>query len=46
MPTARHAIKSGASPAPVVYTMGHRLDATTKRYQPALRAVHERHCLG
>jgi hypothetical protein len=43
---ARSGLKSGAAPGPVIATMVHKGDALTKQYQPALHAVHERHCLG
>jgi hypothetical protein len=44
--TARTGLKSGASPAPVVLTMVQSIVSTVKQHRPALRAVHERHCLG
>jgi hypothetical protein len=44
--TARAGLKSSAAPGPVVLTMVHRIVAINKQYQPALHAVHERHCLG
>jgi hypothetical protein len=42
---ARQGLKSDA-PGPAVLTMASQLDATAKRYQPALHAVGEHNCLG
>jgi len=44
--TARTSLRSGTSPGPAMLTMVQRIDSTVKQHRPALRAVHERHCLG
>ena len=44
--SARHGLKSGAAPGPVVLAMAQKFVSVTKRYAPAMHAVHERTCLG
>ena len=44
--TANAKLKSGAAPGPVLVTLLRTEVGLVKQHRPALRAVHERHCLG